>query len=709
MSEETLCQRCGAPFSGPQSHQPTCPKCLMELGLSVSSLWITGSGEAPSPPPAPEEIQRLLPDYRVASILGQGGMGVVYRAHQLRLQRDVALKVLPPGGQRDDSFPARFEREARALAALSHPGITTIFDFGEAEGHCWFAMELVEGVNLRELMRTQKLSPAQALDIVGQVCAALQYAHSQDVVHRDIKPENVLVDRDGVVKITDFGLAKVLGRSEGASGLTGSYQVMGTPHYMAPEQIERPGRVDHRADIYSLGVVFYELLTGELPIGRFGPPSGRAQIDVRLDEVVLRTLEKEPERRYQAAQEVATAVSSIAETPDQAPRRSASKRGESSLRDQLLKGLGIAMIVSVVLLALIGAGAGDWLGWSGDPEQAAGHPSASEQPQGESSFTAMDMRRLEAQVELERYLYLDSVEGVGAGKTLRDGLEEAFLAYLALHHPQALASSAGLVQALSDALASYLALERSHTQARVADDRRLHLQLSTFSDERAALQAALQERLDEIAGEAGALDAGWLTRGIMPFGEQDLELVIEEDDQRRSGTILGDSMGRSLSPRAIGYYWGLVAPLPVSAMQAADLLLAELAPLMETGQLELSSLRTTTPRATGTTTGEISVEAGIDITGESVVAAHEVLAELRAGLLDRSWCREVSQDRTDELEQGHVGIHVGLNLRLRLPGAPELRLVEELAAPWELDLDMLVRGLAADEQHQLGGMSLSSH
>jgi hypothetical protein len=154
------------------------------------------------------------------------------------------------------------------------------------------------------------MTPQQALAMVPQICDALQYAHDQGVVHRDIKPENILIDRHGSIKIADFGLAKLVGRQAGRR-LTQTEQIMGTPNYMAPEQIENPGEVDHRADIYALGVVFYELLTGELPVGRFPPPSKKVQIDVRLDDVVLRTLEKEPGLRYQQASELKSDVESL--------------------------------------------------------------------------------------------------------------------------------------------------------------------------------------------------------------------------------------------------------------------------------------------------------------------------------------------------------------------------------------------------------------
>jgi hypothetical protein len=166
-------------------------------------------------------------------------------------------------------------------------------------------------VNLRQAIQSGGISPREALAIVPQICDALQFAHDEGIVHRDIKPENILVDQRGRVKIADFGLAKLLGRTPGDVSLTGSQQVMGTLRYMAPEQLEGTRDVDHRADIYSLGVVFYELLTGELPIGRFAPPSKKVEIDVRLDDVVLRALAKVPEQRYQHVSEVKTEVDAI--------------------------------------------------------------------------------------------------------------------------------------------------------------------------------------------------------------------------------------------------------------------------------------------------------------------------------------------------------------------------------------------------------------
>jgi serine/threonine-protein kinase len=189
-----------------------------------------------------------------------------------------------------------------------------VHDFGQAGPHFYFVMEFVDGVNLRQMIRAKSIEPAAALKIVMQICEVLQYAHDHGVVHRDIKPENILVNRAGQVKVLDFGLSKVVGKEPESPVLTRSHQVMGTPHYMAPEQWEKPLTVDHRADIYALGVVFYEVLTGELPIGRFAPPSKRVSIDVRLDEVVLRTLDKEPQLRYQHASELRSDVEHISST-----------------------------------------------------------------------------------------------------------------------------------------------------------------------------------------------------------------------------------------------------------------------------------------------------------------------------------------------------------------------------------------------------------
>ncbi len=288
-------------------------------------------------PPAVEEIANVFPQLEVLQFIGQGGMGAVYRARQTQLDRVVALKVLPPDIGDDPAFAERFTREAKAMARLNHPGIVTIHDFGQAGALFYFVMELVDGINLGELLNRQRISPKQALEIVPQICDALQYAHDQGIVHRDIKPENILLDRQGRVKVADFGLAKLMGDAEQAAGvqdaatkpspLTEAERVMGTPQYMAPEQKHHPLEVDHRADVYSLGVVFYQLLTGELPLKPIEPPSRRVQVDVRLDEVVLRALEEDPQRRYQHIRVLKTCVETIAATPPSVRETSRFEKG----------------------------------------------------------------------------------------------------------------------------------------------------------------------------------------------------------------------------------------------------------------------------------------------------------------------------------------------------------------------------------------------
>ncbi|MBL9175735.1 MAG: serine/threonine protein kinase [Verrucomicrobiales bacterium] len=241
-------------------------------------------------------------------------MGWVYQARQPNLDRKVALKILPPETGGDPTFAERFRREARALARLSHPNIVALHEFGQAGPYFFLIMEYVDGTNLRERLRSRRLTPEEAFAIVPEICAALQFAHDAGVVHRDVKPENILLDHRGRVKLADFGIAK-MAPGWGDVTLTGPRDAMGTPHYMAPEQLESPDTVDHRADIYALGVVFYEMLTGTLPLGRFEPPSRGLHMDVRMDEVVLRSLERDPERRYQTATAIKSDVERITSDP----------------------------------------------------------------------------------------------------------------------------------------------------------------------------------------------------------------------------------------------------------------------------------------------------------------------------------------------------------------------------------------------------------
>ena len=330
------CSQCGGQLPG-GALAGFCPTCLLREGVAADTATQPENTSFDAPPLA--ELARLFPQLEIIGLLGKGGMGAVYKARQPALDRFVALKILPTQTRPDAGFAERFTREARALARLNHPNIVALYEFGQVEGWHYFIMEYVDGANLRQLQRLGLLSAREALQIVPQICDALQFAHDEGVVHRDIKPENVLVDRKRRVKIADFGLAKILGRPAQDLRLTCEGQVMGTPNYMAPEQIEHPLEVDHRADIFSLGVVIYEMLTGELPLGRFAPPSRKAQVDVRMDDVVLHALEKEPQLRYQQASHVKTDVLTITESKTRVLPHAAAPTGKRRL---VLEAVGLA-------------------------------------------------------------------------------------------------------------------------------------------------------------------------------------------------------------------------------------------------------------------------------------------------------------------------------------------------------------------------------
>jgi len=262
--------------------------------------------------PSVEEVGKHFPELEIIGVVGVGGMGVVYKARQTKLDRFVALKLMSAQLAEHSVFVERFNREGRVLAQLNHPHIVNVFDFGSRGDFLYLLMEFVDGVSLREAMQAETIAPADCLVLVQDICSALQFAHEQGVLHRDIKPENVLLDQHGRVKLADFGIAKLVSPEAPENiSLTNQNAVLGTLHYMAPEQLETPRSVDHRADIYSLGVVFYELLTGELPIGRFPAPSDASMTDPRLDKVVLRALEKRRDLRYQTVEEVKTDVESL--------------------------------------------------------------------------------------------------------------------------------------------------------------------------------------------------------------------------------------------------------------------------------------------------------------------------------------------------------------------------------------------------------------
>ena len=369
MPDHTTCPQCSAsiPANAPGG---LCPACLLRQGVGEDT--VTGCGKTiPFVPPSIAELASLFPQLEILNLIGKGGMGAVYKARQKELDRVVALKILPPGIGDTPGFAERFSREAKALAKLNHPGIVTIHDFGKSDGLYFFLMEYVDGMNLRQLLGGERIAPCEALAIVPQICDSLQFAHDHGIVHRDIKPVNILIDRRGRVKVADFGLAKLVEAGAEAPGvdtavsdpgLTEAGKVMGTPSYMAPEQTEHPDEVDHRADIYALGVVFYEMLTGEQPGKQLQPPSLKVKIDVRLDEVVLRALEKNPELRYSQASIFKTQVETITETP-----RAEESKGEAPVvAPDELKRTRFQIIGSCFWLLVTAAGMSSHLHGSGE-------------------------------------------------------------------------------------------------------------------------------------------------------------------------------------------------------------------------------------------------------------------------------------------------------------------------------------------------------
>jgi len=329
------------------------------LARAMHSVRMTSGGAGMWTPPSIEEVARLFPQYEMLGMIGRGGMGAVYQARQMSLDRFVAIKLLPLEVSVDQDFADRFVREAKTMARLNHPNIIAVYDFGKTiEGHLYFAMEYVDGENLHQMIHNhpgvmdekhrehsgetlldastalsgQEPSPSaeasptpmqtaipnlnaeRALEIISGVCEALHYAHGKGVIHRDIKPANVMVDVDGRVKVADFGLARRVDLDPGVWSRTTVGAILGTPDYMAPEQM-RGANVDQRADIFSVGVVLYEMLCQKVPRGIFEPPSRRLGLDTRIDDVLTRAMQQEPERRYQHALEMKVEVDVIRNSP----------------------------------------------------------------------------------------------------------------------------------------------------------------------------------------------------------------------------------------------------------------------------------------------------------------------------------------------------------------------------------------------------------
>jgi serine/threonine protein kinase len=375
----TLCPRCGAPLAR-GIVDGLCARCLAALNFDTLTRMGGPGDEMPHAVPTVEELAEFFPQLEVISLVGRGGMGVVYKARQKSLHRHVALKLLAPERAGDPMFSRRFASEARSLAALNHPHIVGVHDFGEAGGYFYLLMEFVDGVNLRQLIQSRRLSPDEALEIVTPVCDALQAAHEQGIVHRDVKPENLLIDRSGVVKIADFGIARMMDGplQEAVDPTTKSLPATqtlaaGTPDYAAPEQ-RAFAPSDHRADIYSLGVVLYEMITGQRPgNGVITPPSQRAPVDLRIDEIVLKALQEEPDQRFRTVAEFRDCVKEAKEWSTTGSLNRGHPTWWKRERGWPV-GVSAALLGVLVTVGLMIKGVPDHVGGGSSPETATANP-----------------------------------------------------------------------------------------------------------------------------------------------------------------------------------------------------------------------------------------------------------------------------------------------------------------------------------------------
>jgi len=314
-------------------------------------------------------VGRMVGNYHIERQLGAGGMGEVYLATDTKLKRLVALKILPAAFVLDDERIKRFEREARAVSVLNHPNIVTIYDFGQADGINYIATEYIEGTTLRELIGGD-LKLKDTLQIVAQCCEALAAAHKENIIHRDIKPENIMVRPDGYVKILDFGLAKLTDLSPPTFenlAQTAKGVIIGTPAYMSPEQVADE-RVDHRTDLWSIGVVLYELITGKNPFKRGNrqttfqailsedapPPSFfNEEVSAELDSILLKALEKDPDLSYQTASDLRADLKRVKRELDSSPSWSRGSERTKSEKIQTVRKMRLAYAFPVFLFLLL--------------------------------------------------------------------------------------------------------------------------------------------------------------------------------------------------------------------------------------------------------------------------------------------------------------------------------------------------------------------
>lgn len=301
------CLRCGRPQPESTLVGGMCASCVAQ-GLRLDLLLMDEPQLEEKEPPS---IQ--VQGYEILELVGGGGMGEVYRAVDLDDGEVIALKVVAGRLTRDPEVTARFETEVAALSRLDHPNVVRVLDHGEtANDRRFLVMEFVDGCDLRRFLRAQRPDMERAFDIFAKVCAGVAHAHERGLAHRDIKPANILVGHEGAVKVADFGLAKTLADTVAGYSFTQTRDTFGTPYYVAPEVTRNAGAADARSDVYALGVLLYELLTGAVPMGQFTPLSEKTGLDRRIDGIVSRALADDSARRLGSVAELAAAVEEIA-------------------------------------------------------------------------------------------------------------------------------------------------------------------------------------------------------------------------------------------------------------------------------------------------------------------------------------------------------------------------------------------------------------
>jgi serine/threonine protein kinase len=311
LPETTIkCIECGTDVPIDARTLGLCPRCMLGLVIDARKNILRPRERRPihEAQYQPADLAKALPQFHIQEMIGRGGMGIVYRAIDRKNRRPVALKILPIHQNQDVELLGRFISEARILTSLHHPNIVEAYESGQTSGFMYLAMQLIEGKSLREQLKQGPVRSQAVVEIATQVCDALTFAHERGIIHRDIKPENILLDEGLHVRLVDFGLARPFQPLPQGASPTAPNQYVGTADYIAPEFRYRNQPADARADIYSLGVVMYEMLCGRLPIGHFPAPSAVAQSDKRLDKTVLRCLATDPLQRYASAAELRHAL-----------------------------------------------------------------------------------------------------------------------------------------------------------------------------------------------------------------------------------------------------------------------------------------------------------------------------------------------------------------------------------------------------------------